>query len=202
MSWNCSVHLYLRPGDIAAALDATARVADLSRSLPCEVVLPHGHHLHLPFGRMQPSAPARVTVGREPGRFDLVLKVPADEVTDQWWDEEPYLEGGCQYIGLGWITLSVGIGEQYAEMMFYSLGGAVSNILYESPSAHNRLLGVLHEAGGSAGAIVSDTVVEVRDLAPPHRALSIDWDWVRADQEAHFLDRFAESVVRQCAGRQ
>jgi hypothetical protein len=202
VGWNCSVNVYLPPARIAAALEATAHVADLSHSFPCEVVLPHGHLLHLPFGRMQPSDPAVVKRGREPGRFDLVLKVPTDEVTDEWWDEVPNLEEGGQYIGLGWISLSVGIGERYAEMMFFGPSGAVSSILYESPSAHRRLLGVLQEAGGLAGAIVSDTVVEVRDLASPHRTLTIDWDWVRADKEAHFLDRFAESVVSQCARRQ
>jgi hypothetical protein len=44
-------------------------------------------------------------------------------------------------------------------------------------------------------------VVEARDLAAPDRLLEVDWDWVRADDEAHFLDRLAEQVVRQAARR-
>jgi hypothetical protein len=80
-----------------------------------------------------------------------------------------------------------------------TIGAAISG-LFESPSAHAVLLRVFHESGGLAGAILTDTVVKVRDLAASERLLAIDWDWVRADDEAHFLDRLAEQVVRQAGG--
>jgi hypothetical protein len=138
-------------------------------------------------------------VGRKSVWLYAALKIPVDEVTDEWWDDEPFTEGGQQYIALDALHLTVAVGEQYAELSFHATTGAASSVLFDSRSAHSELLGVLRAAGGLAGAILSDTVVEVRDLAAPDRLLDIDWDWVRADDEAYFLDRLAEQVVRQVA---
>jgi hypothetical protein len=142
-----------------------------------------------------------VVLGREATWFDVALKVPADEVTDEWWDDEPYLGDGCRYIALDAMSVTAAVGDQYAELSFHATNGAASSVLFESRSAHTRLLWVLHESRGLAGAILTDTVVEVRDLGEPGKVLSVDWDWVRSDEEAHFLDRLAEQVVSQVGRR-
>jgi hypothetical protein len=128
--------------------------------------------------------------------FRVTLELPVDNVTDVWWEGEPHAKDGHGHIAMG-VLLIVSVGERYAELTFYASGGAASTVLFESPSAHERLLWVLRKADGLAGAIVTDTVVEVRDLAPPNRLLAIDWDWLRADDERHFLDRMAEQVIHQ-----
>lgn len=151
--------------------------------------------LSLRFAPVRGITPEPVVVGRASAWFDVALKVPADEATDEWWDDEPDAEDGG--IVLDALHLTAAVGERYAVLSFSATTGAASAVLFESRSAHAVLLGVLREAGGLAGAILTDTAVEVRDLAAPGRFLDIDWDWVRADDEAHFLDRLAEQVVRQ-----
>lgn len=199
MGWRCSVSLYLPPAGVGAALLAVGRVVVPSADPPRAVTLPGGEVLHLPFAPVSSITPEPVVVGRGSAWFDVALRVPADEATDEWWDDEPYTEGGGECIALDALHLIAAVGERYAELSFSATTGAASSVLFESRSAHAVLLGVLREAGGLAGAILTDTAVEVRDLAAPDRLLEIDWDWVRADNESHFLDRLAEQAVRQAA---
>ncbi|WP_020474653.1 hypothetical protein [Zavarzinella formosa] len=196
MGWRCSVNLYLPPLQVGPALLAVSRAVVPSADPPCAVTLPGGEVIRLPFAPVPSITPEPVVIGRKSAWFEVVLRVPADEVTDEWWDDEP--DDEC--IALDALQLTVATGERYAELSFTATTGAASSVLFESESAHAVLLGVLRQAGGLAGVILTDTVVEVRDLAAPDRLLNVDWDWVQADDEAHFLDRLAEQVVRQRAG--
>jgi hypothetical protein len=200
VGWRCSVNLYLPPANVGAALMAVSRAVVPSAEPPTRVTVPGGEVLRVPFAPVRSITPEPVVVGRKSAWFYVALKVPADEVTDEWWDDEPHTDGGSRCIALDALHLIAGVGERYAKLSFDATTGAASHVLFESPSAHSVLLGVLREAGGLAGAILTDTWVEVRDLAAPGRLLDIDWDWVRADDEAHFLDRLAEQVVRQAGG--
>jgi hypothetical protein len=197
VGWSCSVNLYLPPANMGVALTAVGRAVVPSGDPPTRVTLPGGEELALPFAPIRSITPEPVVVGRESAWFRVALKVPADGATDEWWDDEPYTEGGTRCIALDALHLTAAVGERYAELSFSATTGSASSVLFESRSAHAVLLGVLRGAGGLAGAILTDTWVEVRDLAAPDRLLDIDWDWVRADSEAHFLDRLAEQVVRQ-----
>jgi hypothetical protein len=200
MGWNCSVNLYLPASHLRAGLLAVAQVVEAGATLQCEVQWSDGTFDLLPFGRLDDSKPQRLTVGREPVALDVVLKVPVDEVTEEWWDEEPYLEDGCQYVGVGLIRLWLSAGPCYAEMRFYGPTGDVSTLLYESRAVHNRLLGVLHQASGLAGVIIPDDGA-ARLLADPTVELNIDWDWVNGGDGDPDPEKLATEVIRQSGGR-
>jgi hypothetical protein len=198
VSWNCAINLYLPAANLGTALLATSKVVEPSSTAPCEVLLPNGECLSLPFGGLDDRPQHQVIVGSEPVRLDLVLKVPVDAAIDEWWDEEPYLENGCRYAGIGMINLYLSVGARYAEMSFHSLSESVSNVLYESRAIHDRLLRVLQQAGGLAAAIVPDDG-PVRVLSDPSVELKIDWERVKNGGDPD-PERMAEQVIRQSGG--
>jgi|GEM_PF-1909449 len=179
MGWRCFVDLYVPPANLAVALQATAQIVVPTPGPPCAVALPNGQTLHLPFA------------------FEPVLKIPPDEVTNEWWDEEPVDGDDGRYIELNAVRLTIESGERFSLLRFGATNNAASFVLFESRSAHQQLLRVLDQAGGHAGVILTDTVIEVRDLANPDRVLEVDWDWVQPEEGEYDIDRLAEQIVCQ-----
>lgn len=199
MGWSCSVNLYLPQANVAAGLHAVAESAEPGSTEPCEVRLPDGMVLRLPFGSRE-GASTRLTLGADPIGLELVLKVPVDEVIEEWWDEEPYTEGGTQFVGIGVIRLWVSLGAKYAEMRFYGPSGDVSTILSNSPAVHELLLSILGEAGGIAGAIIDEdgNAKLLSDLATE---LQIDWKRADRGDGDPDPDKLADEVIRQSQER-
>jgi hypothetical protein len=147
MGWRCSVNLYLPPANVGAAMLAVRRAVIPSADPPCAVTVPGGKLIHLPFAPVRSLTPEPVVIGRKAAWFDVALRVPTDDATDEWWDDEPFAEGGGECIALDALHLTAAVGDRYAGLSFSATTGAASSVLFESRSAHAVLLGVLREAG-------------------------------------------------------
>jgi hypothetical protein len=200
VAWTCSINLYFPASKVADALEAVTRIADLSSMAPCALSLPGGLSVTLPYGRSRDNGPSKRTIGTEPTKIEFVLKVPADETVDRLSEEELCEEDGSLYARIDLNGLWISVGQKYAELSFHGLTGPASTILWQSAAVHGRLLSVLEQAGGLAGAVISDDGA-VRLLSSPPVDLRIDWDWVSQGGDPD-PEKLAEEIVRQSAGAQ
>lgn len=176
---------------------------------PLVVHLPSGARALLPFTHRFETDPVTLAPGGYGLDLDTVLAFPLDDAlrrykadTDSGKDME---KDGRRYLSVGYIYLTVHLGQRYALFEYTAATTRMSLLFRESRSIHSVFLDLLARAGGGAGLIDVETDEHLL-LSDPSRSVQAgelrdELDGFRAESDGDetdlFADRFTEHVLRR-----
>lgn len=160
MSVDHSIQLFFPAEQVAAALLATAEMADRRGAAECEVRLPGGRSLSLPFGAGAERAPVVLEPGGDAEWLSTCLLFRPDEAIRSYLQaHSEHLKDTLvtvereEYASIGYIYLLVTLGKRYARLSFKAPGADMSLLFVASGSIQGRFLELLRTCEGVLGLI-------------------------------------------------
>lgn len=154
MGLDYSIDLYFRIEDLETALLETAKIAAYKPDKLMDVTLANERVIQLPFTtNWRNTDPVEIRQGQFL-RFDTSILFPAEpDIRAYREDLEPLLIEGREYIGIGYIYLSIRLGEYFVGLSFAAATTSMSLLFLNSKTVHQRFLDLLEAASGVLGLI-------------------------------------------------
>jgi hypothetical protein len=206
MGTRFSIGLYFPIDQLATALLELNKLADQQGTRLFSVQLPNGSVLDV---SCNPISPPRYYGAGSFGFYTALLFQVDGAITahlnrsaafykDFNPEEHLIIVDGTKYFPLGWLGVSVGIGESYACLWIGAAGGSQNDLFRFSTSFHNAMLNLLKAANGIAGLINVESYNNLL-LADTSRIIRLDFDEDQALEDGSNVDEMVRSIQRQLA---